>query len=70
MGRLLQALIVLFAAVFLILLLFFRVTEGSFAEAGARMDRLLGAAAEETGEAANEFARETDEALRDLNDGD
>lgn len=70
MGRLLQALIVLFAAVFLLLLLFFRITEGSFAEAGARMDRLLGAAAEETGEAANEFARETDEAIRDLNDGD
>ena len=70
MGRFLQALIVLFAAVFLVLLLFFRLTEGSFAEAGARMDRLLGAAAHETGEAANEFARETDEAIRDLNDGD
>lgn len=70
MGRFLYGLIVLFAAVFLVLLIFFRITEGSFAEAGARMDRLLGAAAEETGEAANNFARETDEAIRDLNDGD
>ena len=70
MGRILYGLVVLFAAVFLILLLFFRITEGSFAEAGARMDRLMGVAAEETGEAANELARETDEAIRDLNDGD
>ena len=70
MGRFLYGLIVLFAAVFLVLLIFFRITDGSFAEAGARMDRLRGAAAEETSEAANEMARETDEAIRDLNDGD
>lgn len=70
MGRFLYGLVVLFAAVFLVLLLFFRITEGSFAEAGARMDRLMGVAAHETSEAASEMARETDEAIRDLNDGD
>ncbi|MEQ8557683.1 MAG: hypothetical protein RIB03_05145 [Henriciella sp.] len=70
MGKFLYGLVVLFAAVFLVLLLFFRITDGSFAEAGARMDRLLGAAAEETGEATKEMAREADEAARDLTDGD
>ena len=70
MGRLISGLIVLIAVIFLVLLLFFRFTEGSFEEAGARMDVLLGAAAEETEETAGEVARETDEAIRDLNDGD
>ncbi len=70
MGKFLYGLIVLFASVFLILLIFFRITEGSFAEAGARMDRIMGVAAEETSQAAEEMARETDEAIRDLNDGD
>lgn len=70
MGKFLYGLIVLFASVFLILLIFFRITEGSFAEAGARMDRIMGVAAEETSQAAEEMARETDEAIQDLNDGD
>lgn len=70
MGRFLYGLVVLFAAVFLVLLIFFRITEGSFEEAGARMDRLTGVAAQETSEAAGQMARETDEAIRDLNDGD
>ncbi|RIJ17400.1 hypothetical protein [Henriciella mobilis] len=70
MGKFLYGLIVLFASVFLVLLIFFRITEGSFAEAGARMDRIMGVAAEETSQAAEEMARETDEAIRDLNDGD
>ena len=68
MGRFLYGLVVLFAAVFLILLIFFRVTEGSFEEAGARMDRLLGVAAEESEEATEEFVRDTDEALEEYND--
>lgn len=70
MGRFLYGLVVLFAAVFLVLLIFFRLTEGSFEEAGARMDRLLGVAAEETGEATEEFVRDTDDALEEYNDGD
>ena len=72
MGRFLSGLIVLIAAIFLIILLYFRIVEGSFEEAGARMDVLLGAAAEETEEAASTIARETDEAvdetMRELND--
>ncbi|MAN75169.1 MAG: hypothetical protein CME85_12915 [Henriciella sp.] len=72
MGRFLSGLIVLIAAIFLIILLYFRIVEGSFEEAGARMDVLLGAAAEETEEAAGTIARETDEAvdetMRELND--
>jgi|TARA_R100000501_G_C2582697_1_gene85379 hypothetical protein len=66
MGRFLSGLIVLIAAIFLIILLYFRIAEGSFEGAGERMDALLGAAAEETGEAAGEIARETEQAL----DGD
>ena len=61
MGKFLSGLIVLIPAIFLILLLFFRITTGSFEEAGARMDVLLGAAAEETEEAAGDIVRETDE---------
>ena len=34
------------------------------------MDVLLGAAAEETSEAASNIARETDQVIDDLNDGD
>lgn len=74
MGKFLSGLIVLIAAIFLIMLLFFRITTGSFEEAGARMDVLLGQAAEETEEAAGTIARETDEAIdetrRELNDND
>ena len=70
MGRFLQGIIVLLAAVFLILLLFFRITEGSFAEAGARMDRLMGVAAEETAAATREAVDRTEDAIQDLNDGD
>lgn len=66
MGRFLSGLIVLIAAIFLIILLYFRIAEGSFEGAGERMDALLGAAAEETGEAAGDIARETEQAL----DGD
>lgn len=70
MGKFLYGLIVLIAAAFLIVLLFFRFTEGSFEGAGARMDTFLGVAADETGDALNAAARETDEAINDLNDGD
>ena len=70
MGRFLYGLVVLFAAVFLVLLLFFRLTSGSFAEAGARMDRLLGVAAEETEQATEEFVRDTDRALEEYDDGE
>ena len=66
MGRFLSGLIVLIAAIFLIILLYFRFTEGSFEEAGLRMDILLGAAAEETSEAVSDMARETDEALENM----
>jgi hypothetical protein len=72
MGKFLSGLIMLIAAIFLIVLLFFRFTEGSFEGAGARMDAILGVAAEETGEAAGNIARETDEAvdntMRELDD--
>lgn len=70
MGRFLYGLVVLFAAVFLVLLIFFRITSGSFEEAGARMDRLLGAAADETEQATEEFVRDTDRALEEYNDGE
>ncbi|WP_084420469.1 hypothetical protein [Henriciella litoralis] len=70
MGRFLSGLIVLIAVIFLAVLLFFRFTDGSFEAAGARMDVMLGAAADETGEAARDIARETDQAIDDLRDGD
>ncbi|HIG22521.1 MAG TPA: hypothetical protein EYG02_13300 [Henriciella marina] len=63
MGKFLSGLIVLIAAIFLIILLYFRIAEGSFEGAGARMDEFLGAAAEETGEATRNIVNEADEAL-------
>lgn len=63
MGKFLSGLIVLIAAIFLIILLYFRIAEGSFEGAGERMDQFLGAAAEETGEATRNIVNEADEAL-------
>ena len=61
----LTALLVLFVAVMLI----FRIIDGSFESAGARVDRMLGAAATEAGEAAGEVARATDEAVQNAAEG-
>ncbi len=70
LGRALYHLFVILMFVFLVLLLFFRITTGSFEGAGARMDVLLGQAADETAEVAGEVARETEELANDLSDGD
>lgn len=56
------AVLVLFFAVMMI----FRIIDGSFASAGARMDRMMGAAAEEAGQAAGEVAAATDAAVEDI----
>ncbi|MEX1251519.1 MAG: hypothetical protein WEA77_10025 [Hyphomonas sp.] len=60
----LTAILVLFVA----LMLIFRLMDGSFEVAGARMDRMLGAAAVEAGEAAENAADATDEAVQNMAD--
>lgn len=57
----LTAILVLFVAVMLI----FRIIDGSFQSAGARVDRMLGAAATEVGQAADEVVQATDSAVQD-----
>lgn len=65
----------LHAVVTLILVLFFvsmvamRLTYGSFAVAGAVMDRWMGVTADEVGTAAEDVAEKTDEVARDIADG-
>lgn len=58
----LTAILVLFFAVMVI----FRLVDGSFESAGARMDRMMGAAATEAEQAAEEVVQATDEAVEDV----
>lgn len=57
----LTAILVLFVAVMVI----FRIIDGSFQSAGARVDRMLGAAATEVSQAADEVVQATDSAVQD-----
>ncbi|MFN7055804.1 hypothetical protein [Hyphomonas sp.] len=59
---LLTALLVLFVAV----MVMFRFVDGSFESAGARMDRLFGAAATEATAVAEQVAEATDNAVQDV----
>jgi len=61
----LTALLILFVAVMLI----FRFIDGSFESAGARVDRMLGAAATEVSAAADDVAKATDSAVQDAAEG-
>ena len=58
----LTALLVLFVVVMMI----FRFVDGSFESAGARMDRMLGAAATEATAAAEQVVEATDSAVQDV----
>lgn len=58
----LTALLMLFVAV----MVMFRVVDGSFQSAGARMDRMLGAAATEATSLAEQVAETTDSAVQDV----
>jgi hypothetical protein len=57
----LTALLVLFVAVMVI----FRIIDGSFQSAGARVDRMLGAAATEVSQAADEAVQATESAVQE-----
>lgn len=59
---LLTGILVLFFAVMVI----FRLIDGSFESAGARMDRMMGAAASEAGSAADRVVEATDQAVEDV----
>ena len=69
MGKVLHGLVTLMLAIFFLIMLLFRITEGSFEAAGARMDAIMGFAADEGGEALNDLADEADTVLRDIQDG-
>jgi len=69
MGKVLHGLVTLMLAIFFLIMLLFRITEGSFEAAGARMDAIMGFAADEGGEAHNDLADEADTVLRDIQDG-
>lgn len=66
--RLLHAILTAILVLFVALMLIFRLMDGSFEVAGARMDRMLGAAAVEAEEAAGNVADATDEAVKDMAD--
>lgn len=80
MDKVLRALVVVVLALFVAMMLFFRVTEGSFEGAGARVDAMLGQAADEApgvaaavakegAEIAQGVAEKTDEVITDIADG-
>ncbi|OZB19244.1 MAG: hypothetical protein B7X53_00895 [Hyphomonas sp. 34-62-18] len=56
------AILVLFFAIMVI----FRLVDGSFESAGARMDRMMGVAADEASSAADEVVEATDAAVEDI----
>lgn len=66
--RILHAILTAILVLFVALMLIFRLMDGSFEVAGARMDRMLGAAAVEAEEAAGNVAAATDEAVKDMAD--
>ena len=59
---LLTGILVLFFAIMVI----FRLIDGSFESAGARMDRMMGAAATEADSAAERVVEATDQAVEDV----
>ena len=66
--RILHAILTAILVLFVALMLIFRLMDGSFEVAGARMDRMLGAAAVEADEAAGNVAAATDGAVKDMAD--
>jgi hypothetical protein len=66
--RILHAILTAILVLFVAMMLIFRLMDGSFEVAGARMDRMLGAAAVEAEEAAGNVAAATDEAVKDMAD--
>lgn len=80
MDKLLKSLVVVILALFVVIMLFFRVTEGSFEGAGKRVDAMLGVVAEEGpgvaaavakdgAELAKDAAVKADEVIDDIADG-
>lgn len=69
MGKFVFNLVFLVMALFLMTLMVFRFTEGSFQAAGARMDQLVGVASVEIAEQAREIAADADAIARDIADG-
>lgn len=69
MAKIFYNIVFLLMALFVLIMLLFRFTEGSFEAAGARMDALMGVAAERGGEAARELADDAEELARDVADG-
>lgn len=61
MNRFFQSVLLVVMAIFFIVLVFLRVTEGSFQAAGAQLDSWLGVAAEEAEQAARDLADGPDE---------
>lgn len=67
--RVLHTIVTVLLFVFVALMVVFRISDGSFAAAGARMDRIMGVTATEVGAAAEDVAEATDEVARDIADG-
>jgi hypothetical protein len=67
--RILHMIVTVLLFLFVGLFLVFRITDGSFEAAGARMDRIMGVTADEVGEVAEDAAVATDKLARDIADG-
>lgn len=67
--RVLHTIVTVLLFLFVALMVVFRISDGSFEAAGARMDRIMGVTADEVGEVANDTAEATDKLARDIADG-
>lgn len=67
--RFLHAIVTAILVLFFAVMVIFRLIDGSFQSAGARMDRLTGVTATEVGAAAEDVAQATETVVRDIADG-
>lgn len=67
--RLIYGTVIVIFGFFAVFMIGFRIVDGSYEEAGARLDAFMGVASEEGGEAAREIADDTGTLLEDIADG-
>lgn len=61
-----HAIVTAILVLFFVIMVIFRLVDGSFESAGARMDRIMGAAANEASDTADQIVEATDNAVQDV----
>lgn len=67
--RAVHSIVTVLLVLFFAIMVIFRLIDGSFASAGARMDRLMGVTGSELGDAAEGVADATGDVVDDIADG-